>query len=391
MRVEEKLRDAFRDQVQLTPAGVNRADRIIQRTHRTRRWRRAGTSLAAVLAFVVLIGGITGWQLLRSPRVGYDSSVLAADPTALPRPLVTAKIDPHDVASLGLDLRIGDLLWTTDGRRFDLGAHGDVDQAYRVPAGWLYGTSGGVYLQPESGPAVQVAPEDSRWSVSEDGSRIAVVADELLTVAELGPQGAKPLGVANVTGDAAPTALLGDRVLVAGEVPGGRGYEFVKVTDDSDKVEPAWNPAVSGVFGIRSDAAVGLAWTAGEEQLCLAALRPNDGPSMSVALTRVCGFVPSSEDLTHSLSPDGGWLAEPAGDDLALVSVDHALVGIRSAKSCAAAGVRSPVWIDSRTVVAPYDGGVVRCQTDGVRKVLEAPAAAGVGWDLVPRLGSTTG
>ncbi len=121
LMLEETLRDAFHDQADLTPAGTDRADRIIRRTNRTRRWRRACTSLAALLAFAFLLGGVAGWQLLRSPRTGYDSSVLAADPTALPQPVTTASISPHDVASLGLDLRIGDLLWTTEGRRLDLG------------------------------------------------------------------------------------------------------------------------------------------------------------------------------------------------------------------------------------------------------------------------------
>ncbi|HTF09172.1 MAG TPA: hypothetical protein VK659_13455, partial [Asanoa sp.] len=170
-----------------------------------------------------------------------------------------------------------------------------------------------------------------------------------------------------------------------------RGYEFVTVDDAADVPSPVWNPTVSGVFGIRSDIAVGLAWTANQEQLCLAALHP-DGPAMSIKTTKVCGFEPPAEGLTHSLSPDGGWLAEPAGDELSLFSVDSALaVGESAAKKCAAAGVRSPIWVDSSTVVAAYDGGVVRCQTNGERKLLSVPKAAGSGWDLVPRLGSTDG
>jgi len=389
--LEETLRRAFHDRVELTPAGSDRADDIIHRNRRSRRWRKAFTTLGALLAFVLLIGGVTGWQLLRSPRPGYDSSVFAADPTALPQPAVTASINAHDVASLGLDLRIGDLLWTTDGRRLDLGGFGAVDRAYRVPAGWLFGSTGGVYLQPVDGRPVQIAPEGSRWSVSEDGLRIAVVTGDKLSVAELSREGAMPLGTASVPADAAPTAMLGSRVLVAGNAGSARGYEFVTVDDAADVPSPVWNPTVSGVFGIRSDIAVGLAWTANQEQLCLAALHP-DGPAMSIKTTKVCGFEPPAEGLTHSLSPDGGWLAEPAGDELSLFSVDSALaVGESAAKKCAAAGVRSPIWVDSSTVVAAYDGGVVRCQTNGERKLLSVPKAAGSGWDLVPRLGSTDG
>jgi hypothetical protein len=389
--LEERLREAFHDQVDLTPAGTDRADRIIHRTNRTRRWRRAGTSLAAVLAFALLLGGVAGWQVLRSPRKGYDSSVLAADPTALPQPATTASIDPHDVASLGLDLRIGDLLWTTDGRRLDLRGYGDVDRAYRVPAGWLYSSaSAGVYLQPVDGRPVQIAPEGSRWSVSEDGLRVAVVTDGLLTTADLTREGAQRRGIINVPADTAPVAQLGGKVLATGSVAEGRGYEFVAVGDSAGSASPAWNPAVSGVFGTRSDAAVGLAWTGDQKQLCLAALRPG-GPVMSVTVTEVCGFESPGEGLTHSLSPDGGWLAQPMGDDLRLLSVDNALIGHSTAKVCAAAGVRSPVWIDNRTVVAPYDDGVIRCQTDGARKLLEVPASAGNSWDLVPRLGSAPG
>ncbi|MEV4538871.1 hypothetical protein AB0J82_34370 [Asanoa sp. NPDC049518] len=386
--LEERLREAFQDRVELTPAGTNRADQIIHRTSRSRRWRRVGTSLAAVFAFTLLLGGTLGWQLLRSPRTGYDSSVFAADPTALPQPLVTASINPHDVASLGLDLRIGDLLWTTDGRRLDLGSHGDVEMVYRVPAGWLYGNaSGGAFLQPVDGRSVEVAPEGSRWTVGDDGRRIAVVADNQLSMAALTREGTKRLGVVNVPADTAPTALLGNRVLATGTVSKGRGYEFVTVVDQSGWADPAWNPAVSGVLGTRSDAALGLAWTAGEKALCLAALRPGS-PGMTVTMTELCGFESPGEGVTNNLSPDGGWLAEPAGDQLRLLNVDNALIGTPTTKVCAAAGVRAPIWIDNTTVVASYDDGVVRCQTDGTRKLLEVPVAAGSSWDLVPRLGS---
>jgi hypothetical protein len=385
--LEESLRQALREQVELTPAGLDRAEGIIVRNRRTQRWRKAGTTIAALLAFVLLIGGVTGWQLLRAPRIGYDSTVFAADPTALPQPAVAASIDPHDVASLGLDLRIGDLLWTTDGRRLDLGGYGDIDRAFRVPAGWLYGNAGGVYLQPVDGSAVQVAPEGSRWSVSEDGKRIAVVSDGILSVSDLSREGAQESGRVDVPVDAAPAAILGSKVLLAGNAAAGRGFEFVNLADKT--ASPAWNPSVSGVFGTRSDAAVGLAMNPDDEELCLAAFRPG-GPAMSVSRTQLCGFQPpQTEDLTHSLSPDGGWLAEPDGDELSLVNIDNALVGQHTAKQCPAAGVRAPIWIDTRTVVAPYDDGVVRCQTDGAHKVLEVPAAAGASWALVPRLGTT--
>ncbi|HEV7707073.1 MAG TPA: hypothetical protein VGP16_02650 [Asanoa sp.] len=387
--LEETLRRALHDRVELTPAGSDRAEHIIRRNRRSRRWRKAFTTVGALLAFVLLVGGVIGWQLLRSPRPGYDSSVFAADPTALPQPATSASINAQDVAGLGLDLRIGDLLWTTDGRRLDLGGFGAVDRAYRVPAGWLFGSTGGVYLQPVDGQPVQIAPEGSRWSVSEDGLRIAVITGVKLSVAELSREGAKPLGTASVPVDAAPTAMLGSRVLVAGNAGSSRGYEFVTVNDAADTASPVWNPAVSGVFGIRSDIAVGLART--DNQLCLAALHP-DGPTMLIKPTKVCGFQPAAEGLTHSLSPDGGWLAEPAGDELSLFSVDSALAAdVNAPKKCKAAGVRSPIWVDSSTVVAAYDGGVVRCQTDGVRKLLAVPKAAGSGWDLVPRLGSTEG
>ncbi|SNT61291.1 hypothetical protein SAMN05421812_11356 [Asanoa hainanensis] len=389
--IEERLREAFQDRVELTPAGSDRADQIIRRTGRSRRWRRVGTSFAAVLAFASLLGGALGWKLLHTTHTGYNSSVLSADPTALPEPQVTASINPHDVASLGLDLRIGDLLWTTDGRRLDLGAHGDVDVVYRVPAGWLYGNaSGGAYLQPVDGRSVEVAPEGSRWTVGDDGQRIAVVTDNQLAMADLTREGAKRVGIVNVPADTAPTAVLGDRVLATGKVSSGRGYEFVTVVGQSGWADPSWNPVVSGVLGTRSDAAVGLAWTTGEKELCLASLRP-DSPVMSVTMTKLCGFESPGEGVTNNLSPDGGWLAEPAGDQLRLHNVDNALIGTPTAKVCAAAGVRSPIWVDNRTVVATYDDGVIRCQTDGTRKVLEVPASAGSNWNLVPRLGRAEG
>jgi hypothetical protein len=380
--LEDSLRESFHSQVQLTPAASGRIDEVIRRGRAAQRRRLAGSWAVAVTTFVALIAGTAVWQGVTHPRYGQGSSSgFNADPLAGPTPAIS--LDPDDVAGIGLDLRIGDRLWTSDGRRIELAGTGDVTTVYRVPAGWIYGGADGVRLLSPDGATLSSADEAKDWAVSADGQRIAYVAGTSLHVEAIGTRGFTRQSTVAVPKGTAPAALLGDRVLVSAPVAKGRGFGFV---DARATGSPKWNTSVLAVYGTRSDAATGL--VRGDNGAgCIAALRP--GPNgLAVARGSECELSTPKGDARQRLSPDGGWLAEPSTDNVMLVSVDRALAGLTHAVRCEAPGVRQAAWIDSTTVATASDSGVVRCHTDGSRTVVALPPEAGADWQLVPRLGA---
>jgi hypothetical protein len=401
--LEDSLRESFSRQVELTPPATPFVDDVIRRGQRARRRRFAGSSVAAVIVFVVLLSGIGIWQVLTRPGGGISPLTLSADPTAGPSPQVS--LDPGDVAGVGLDLRIGDRLWTTDGRMLKLSGVGAVTTVYRVPAGWLYGGSEGFNLLTDDGRPSGAGFPTARWAVSADGRRIAYVLGSQLHLADIRPDGFLRTASVTVPADAAPAALLGTRVLVSIASGKTRAFDYVDAAPAAGvpPVPAAWNTSVLAVFGTRSDVAAALVRPVEGKGACLAALRPTPA-GMTVARGSDCGLASPEGEVAHRLSPDGGWLAQPAGGKLELVDLDRSLAAAAAAAAgpgaipaprrsvaCAANGIRQPAWINATTVAAAYRDGVVRCKTDGTSALVALPPQIGSNWTLVPRVGSTAG
>ncbi len=372
MMLEDSLRQALADQVELTPSAEGRADAVIRRGRAANKRRGIFTGVAAVLSFAMLIVGVTFWQTLVRPA---GSMTFSADPTALPQPTPMASIDPASIAGVGLDLRVGNRLLTADGRRLDLTGVGDVARVYRVPAGWIYGGAAGFQLLTQNSARVVGGGDGVDWIVSADGRRVAYVNDTMLTVAEMWQSGIVTKARVTVPLGSSPTALVGDQVLLSGK----EGVGYVDVGADG-VAAPVWNPSVLGVFGARSAAATGLV-----DGGCLVALRP--GTTGVVAeQTPVCGL--AEPTAASSLSPQGDWLVEPTATGLRFIDVDEALAGQSVDKACAAEGVRATAWVNPITVAAAYAGGVLRCDIYGARAVVSLPDQIGKDWHLVPRLGA---
>jgi hypothetical protein len=372
MMLEDSLRQALADQVELTPSAEGRADAVIRRGRAANKRRGIFTGVAAVLSFAMLIVGVTFWQTLVRPA---GSMTFSADPTALPQPTPMASIDPASIAGVGLDLRVGNRLLTADGRRLDLTGVGDVDRVYRVPAGWVYGGAAGFQLLTQNSARVVGGGDGVDWIVSADGRRVAYVTDTMLTVAEMWQSGIVTKARVTVPLGSSPTALVGDQVLLSGN----EGVGYVDVGADG-AAAPVWNPSVLGVFGARSDAATGLV-----DGSCLAALRPGTAGVIAEP-TPVCGL--AEPTAASSLSPQGDWLVEPTATGLRFIDVDEALAGQSVDKACAAEGVRATAWVNPITVAAAYAGGVLRCDIYGARAVVSLPDQIGKDWHLVPRLGA---
>jgi len=371
MTLEDSLRQALSDQVDLTPSAVGRADAVIRRGRAANKRRGVFTGVAAVLSFAMLIVGVTFWQTLVRPA---GSMTFSADPTALPQPTPMTSIDPASIAGVGLDLRVGNRLLTADGRRLELAGVGDVDRAFRIPAGWIYGGPAGFQVLTQNSARVVGGGDGMDWTVSADGRRVAYVNDTMLTVAEMWQSGFVTKARVTVPVGSSPLALVGTKVLLTSR----EGVDYVDVGADGTAT-PVWDPTVRGVFGARPDAATGL--VAGS---CLAALRPGT-TGVVTQTTPVCGL---AEPIASSLPPQGDWLVEPTATGLRFIDVDEALAGYTVDKACAAEGVTATAWVNPITVAAVYAGGVLRCDIYGARAVVSLPDQIGKDWHLVPRLGA---
>lgn len=385
--LEDSLRESFASQVELTPSASARVDEVIRRGRRVRKRRLAGAWAGSIVAFVALIAGTAIWQAIAHPRAGGESTAFNADLTGGADPTPMISLNPGDVAGIGLDLRIDNRLWTTDGDRIDMSGVGDVTAVYRVPAGWVYGGAEGVQLRTNDGFTATAAAA-AGWAVSADGQRIAYVAGTQLVVATIGPDGFRPTKTVVVPAGTAPAALLGDRVLVSAPTRNkARGYRFVAL--DGTTAVASLNTAVLAVYGTRSDVVAGLVQVAGRGA-CVAALRPVGG-GLTVAPGADCTLSVQRDAATRRLSPDGGWLAEPGAEGLRVLNVDAALAGVNQTVKCPARGARQPAWIDPSTVAAASDRGVVRCRTDGSHTLVPLPSGVGGNWQLVPRVGTIGG
>jgi hypothetical protein len=403
--LEDSLRQALSEQVELTPAATGRADAVIRRGRAASKRRRVYTGLAAVLSFAMLIVGVTFWQTLVRPA---GSMTFSADPTALPEPAPTASIDERSppaastdersappastderpvpvesidlalVAGIGLDIRVGNRLLTVDGRRLDLVGVGDVDRVVRVPAGWVYGGRGAFQVLAHDGTGVIGGGDAEAWTVSTDGRRVAYVTDTVLTVAEMWRNEFVTKAHVTVPAGSSPVALVGTKVLISGQ----QGAAYVDVGADVGAT-PTWDPSVRAVFGTGPHAVTGL--VNGD---CLAALTPG-ATGVVTETTPVCGLV--RPNAASSLSPQGDWLVEATSSGMRFVNVNEALAGRAVDKACAAAGVRATAWVNPITVAAAYAGGVVRCNIHGARVVVAKQDKIGKDWQLVPRLGSFGG
>lgn len=377
MTLEDDLRQALTEQVELTPAATARADAAIRRGRAAGKRRTVYTGFAAVMAFAMLIVGVTYWQTLVEPADGLSFS---ADPTALPQPTPLASINPASIAGVGLDLRIGNGMLTAEGDRIELSGVGDVTRAYRIPIGWIYGGKDGFQVLTADSGVVIGGGAGTSWTVSPDGRRVAYVDDARLTVAEMWQSGMVVKAHVTVPTGSAPVAFVGQKVLITSAA----GSSYVEVGADGT-AQPTWNPSVLAVFGAGPDAAAGLV----TGQRCLAALTPSGRDGVRAEPTPVCGLAEPTP--ASSLSPDGDWLVEPTPTGLRFIDVTEAIGGKSVDKRCAVEGVESTAWVNSITVAAKYAGGVLHCDIYGARAVVALPAAVGDDWQLVPRLGSIEG
>ncbi|MFC6015103.1 hypothetical protein ACFP2T_02685 [Plantactinospora solaniradicis] len=384
--LEDSLREMFTARVEAPPVADNPAGAVIRRGRSARRRRAVGSSFAVAAALVLVIAGMTtlggGWFPDRTgPANGVAGfSVDSVDPFS------TAPVDPPVEPSvagrntgIGLDIRSGDQLWTTDGRRLSLTGVGEVTRVYRVPAGWVYAGAGKVrFLRPD-GSSLSLSGEDDRWVLSADGTRFAFQIDTTVYIAEVTTAGMAVVGDVPVPADSWPVALTADRVVIS---DGQHGYGFVNLARPA---APARNADVTAVYGPGGTDLVGLVREENGTRHCLARLAPDSGKLLPVRVGS-CALGLGGTASDGGLTPDGRWLAERRTADVALIDVGRALAGGTELISCPVTSAVTPVWADDHTVVTGDEGRVVRCRTDGTEEEVPLPDGVQESWQLVPRL-----
>ncbi|HYN92983.1 MAG TPA: hypothetical protein VES42_03955 [Pilimelia sp.] len=426
--LEDALREAFARRVAALPGLDDPAGRAIRHARAARRRRAVGSGFAAGVALLLLLGGalrLHGWWLpgpgrppvgpVALPSGAEASDVPAPTPaqpfafpgerderTAAPRQATPGPTFPPP--ALGLDLRVGDELWTVEGDRVPLTGAGQVTRVYRVPAGWVYGGADTVRLLRRDGrSSVPLAAVDGPWAISPDGTRLALVAGRELQVREVGEAGLRAGVAVAVPADAEPVAFAGDHVVISG----GDAARFDSL-DPAGPYRPTWSDTVLAVYGGAGAAATGLVRGPKRGTVCLARLRP-ERTGLAVAKRGGCRKAADLAPQPHAVSPGGRWLAERGATSVRLRDLPKTFaekppgggaspdargdVAASTAKpveepvvTCPTTGSVAPAWADGETLLTAARDQVIRCRTDGGREVVALPPEVGVRWAFVPDL-----
>lgn len=376
--IEDELRALFAERAAGVPVVDDPADRVIRRVARQRRRRETLYGLVGVV--VMVLGGVC-FQVVRGHGVPTGRVVIQAA-SAYP-----AATDP----AIKLDLRVGNELWTTDGRRLPLPGVGTVTWVDRVPAGWVYGgTSGSLRLLAADGTSVDSWMPADAATVSPDGEEVASVRDvdgsRTLLVGRLAVNGVEPVAATTIADRAVPVAFVGRSVVLGRADRSGRisAYDF---WDPPAAFRPVWNDRIADVYGGTGPRLVGLVGSVpGSTGGCVSYFDLDRRLGLRPAYVGACGLGLSAGAAEAARSPSGRWLAEQTGKGLAFIDL-NAPDPSRPSAFCAVRGRAAPVWEDDSAVLVATDTGLVRCGANGQNRTIMVSGLPTTDWDLVPALG----
>ncbi|GAA5193024.1 hypothetical protein GCM10023322_53900 [Rugosimonospora acidiphila] len=376
--LEEELRALFAERVGSLPPAGGPAERVIGAARRLRR-RRELAGLVGV--FVLVLAGVS-FQVVR----GHGARV-----TTIVVPAASAYVAATQPA-IKLDLRVGNQLWTSDGRRLALTGVGAVTWAYRVPAGWVYGGATGTLrlLTPDGRPVGTPLPAAAA-TVSPDGQEVASVSDangsRTLIVGRLGLGGADPVAKAQLTDHAVPVAFVGASV-VLGRADGTGRISAYGFWDPSGPVSLRWNTGIADVYGGSGSRLVGLVKGApNNPDGCLSYFDLDGTVGLRPAAIGGCDLgLTVGAAQAAARSPSGKWLADQTDSGLAFIDLASGNPD-RTSAYCRVRGRGAPVWEDDSEVLVPTDTGLVQCEADGVGEPVMISGLPAGDWNLVPALG----
>lgn|GEM_PF-2089583 len=408
-RLEDELRATFAARTADLPAMEDVADRAMRRAARTR--RRHAVMIGFAMVVTVALVGIGVMQV---PLHVVQAPIMAD---------ASASVEVSTMLGIRLDLRVGNQLWTADGRRLPLSGVGAVTFVYRVPAGWVYGGTAGILrMVLADGALTDLHAAVDAAVVSMDGERIAwstgTPGGEVLSVGQLTGTGLDTLAQTKVAAPAQPVAIVGTSVVVGKESVAGRPADY-DVWNPPEVFVPTWPLKLASVYGDAGDGSViGLA-DAGDQTADARAVDAAkkakvpvpDGTDSAVAPVRTqaescliryplsglalhdvksqsdCGLALTPGTARGATSPDGQWLATTAVKGLMFVNLTDPSPQ-PSTRLCPTDGGAAPAWEDSSAVLVATGGGLVRCGLDGSRRLVKVAGLPATNWDVVPALGT---
>jgi hypothetical protein len=376
--IEDELRAMFAEKAATLPVMDDPTRQTIRRVARLRRRRETLAGLVGV-AVMVLTG--VGFGVVRGHGAPVTTLVVPAASTYLaPDPAIT------------LDLRVGNQLWTADGRRLALPGAGDVTWVYRVPAGWVYGGTGGMLrMLALDGTEVRSWLAADAATVSQDGDEVASVSGPVgartLVLGRLSGAGVKLVATTMVSDRAVPVGFVGPSVVLGRADAAGRisAYDF---WDPAGNFHPTWNDQIAGVYGATGSRLTGLVSAGpGSTEGCVSYFDLDLRTGLRRAQLGGCGLgLVAGSSTMGSESPGGRWLVDQTKAGVVFVDLASPAPTLAGGY-CPVLGRSAPVWEDDSTVLVATDGGLVRCGTDGVDRPIEVSGLPVDGWDVVPAMG----
>ncbi|MBV1849220.1 hypothetical protein [Catellatospora tritici] len=394
--LEDELREMFAARVHTPPASVDVAGGAIRRARRRDRRRRGATAGATLGAFAAVVGGALYLQ-------GMGGTAQPADPNRLtfqnlfgtgPAATVALTSAGGPQSPQLVDLLVGAQVWTKDGRKVTLEGSGRIGQIARVPDGWVYSEGSTVRVQNDNGYNSVALPVTSSWAISSDGSRIASVTQDRLTVTKVNEPGqGVPLASTTVPQGLRPVSFVEDGVVV------GKDGNFDYWSAGTDRYSETWQKSLVAVYASAADGdAVGVVHDHGT--YCLTDVTPTK-TGLKVGQTLGCeDWLAGGLDQAAAMSPDGRWLAITADEKVRIIDLQRtraaAAVRISEPNSlvitavCAAREKTAAVWTsDSVQAVAETpQGGLVACRHDGSQLGVKMPEGVTPDWTLVPEFGT---
>lgn len=370
---DDALRTLFAQRTDDAPVAPDIAAVAVGRARRIARRRMSIGGLAATLAFALTLGtavSMRGWWVTDENSGGGGHAggpgQVEFDAQATEQPIDFTPV------TLRVDVAVDNRIWdAAAGKWLSTGGTEPATTVVRVPLGWLAGDRSGIRLVQYDGTVRPVATGAIAWTVSGDGSQIAMVQDRTLSVSQ-------------VTGHGVVT--LKETTVPFGETPIGFVAQTVVLTSATGQID-AWRPGTSldqssvrFVYTSTRAETFGLVDSPGSGRPCLAAVGASGVGVRQVAMAG-CHDLLAQGIGKASVSPDGQHLATPFDGGLWIIDLGRSVAASAANPSsapiwvatCASDADAAPVWQDDTTVLTSAHGSVVSCGVDGLQRQVRMP------------------
>lgn len=355
----------------------------IGQARRIGRRRTSIGGVATVLAFALTLGtavSMRGWWV--TDETGGSNGASGHGAVEFDATATQPAID-YSPIMLNVDVVVNNKIYDSSARKWLSIGGAEPTTVVRVPLGWLAGDPNGIRLVSQDGHVTTVANEAYAWTVSGDGSQIAMVSGTTLSVSDVTGHGG--VEVASTT-------------VPAGETPIGFVASTVVLISSTGTVD-AWRPGgsldasdLTYAYTSVQNETFGVVASPGSGRPCLAKVTAEPDGVHDVAMAG-CHDLLAQGIERAAVSPDGKHLAMPFDGGMWIINLARSVTASAANPSarpvwvalCASDGDATPVWQDSSIVITTAHGALVSCGVDGVQRDVELPKDVNASARLVPR------